>query len=173
MPSVRKISKIDTEFYDFQEDFLESMDDFGRSEITEIQAFGSTWTISNERKFETINEVQVYVDALISSTSFQSAFPNLKKRILVKASKKTDKVIEADAWSHSRTLIEIPEHSGTWRSWAMRELIVLHEVAHCVTPKRDGHGENFRKTYFDLLSFVYGGSFSGYARTSLWDSLTG
>lgn len=80
------------------------------------------------KHFAFTSNVQAYVTALEDSAWFKAQFPNVKRRIRVDVNRRT----KAYARGGHGT-ITLP-HDKTAR-WAWNEIVVLHEVAHNLTPE--------------------------------------
>ena len=102
---------------------------------------GSTIAIPMERKFSSIETVQRYVDTLVGP----------------------DKIKVSPTRSDSqhafgrRGHISFPvERSRKGAPWALRETVVLHEIAHALNPEFDRHGPSFSATLVDLVERAMG-----------------
>lgn len=95
-----------------------------------VDFYGSMLTVPQEAKFGDIDSVQRYVNTVCEYLGIKDP-PAVRRR-------------RGDAKAHyeydTRT-IAVPEHMGSRNSWAMRESLVLHELAHHLT--HGGHGSDF------------------------------
>lgn len=150
-PPMPSYSREDGAFYEIEEYILTTLEMCNRMGITSRTAFGSTWPMPKEVKFESLNEVQVYVDVLRTRGWAKEAWPRHTKRIMVHANKTgdEDQGVYAGRAYHQNGNIYIPEH-GSGRSRFMRELFVLHELAHYFGSTQ-GHGEVFVATLMKLI----------------------
>lgn len=108
-----------------------------------VHAYGSTFTLPEERKFGTIENVQTYVNKVYEFMGRDNP-PTVRAR-------RGENQAHYQPFSH---IIAVPEHRGSQHSWAMREVVILHEIAHSLTPA--GHGPEWVGTFTDLVSRVVG-----------------
>ena len=118
--------------------------------ITTLQVAGSTIPVPIERKFGDLAGVQRYVDLVMSRVAVDYGVP---ETITVRARK-------GDARAHYEpftAVIAVPPHPNRGQSWAMRELLVLHEIAHHLTSKAlQSHGPEFVAAEMDLMDRFVG-----------------
>ena len=141
----------DKEFYEVEDYILQMMDNAARFGITSREMYGSTWPIPHEVKFDTINEVQVYIDRIKISEWAKAEWPRHSKRVLVKphlTGREDEGEYHGTAY-HQDGVIYIPEH-GAGHSRFMRELYVLHELAHYYSSDNH-HTDKFRATLIKLV----------------------
>lgn len=112
--------------------------------------FGSKLFVQPETIFQNIGEVDTYVKAVLNRYTKRS--DHALKPVKVRARKGN---LEAH-YEFESTTIAIP----TGSNWAMRELVVLHEVAHHITWQTNArvaaHGIEFLNTYLELVSAELG-----------------
>lgn len=106
--------------------------------------------IPNNRRWLEIEDVQKYVDKLVTKAWFKRRWPKIDK-ITVKAPKKD---MGQRAWAYGNYFngrITIP-------MWARQKIVVLHEVAHAIVhPKYGGkHGRFWARTFLELVKFEMG-----------------
>lgn len=109
---------------------------------------GITLTLPPEARFASIESIQSYVDRVRALPSIAANHPRAGIPVTVRAR-------QGDSRAHyenARAVIAIPDNLG---SWAMRELIVLHELAHHLA-WGDQHGSRFAAAFLDLLGAVLG-----------------
>lgn len=105
--------------------------------VVEIQ--GVILTLPPEGKFGSVESVQAYCDKV---TGMVKDIP-----VRVRARK-------GDSYAHYKSgVVAVPD--GRHR-WAMREIVILHELAHHLTRHAGGHGPEFVAAFIDLLSRVMG-----------------
>lgn len=108
-----------------------------------VELDGVTLTLPPEAKFASIDSLQRYVDAVTGMVG----------EVRVRDRRTAH---HAHYEAHSRT-IAIPDRRV---GWAMREIVVLHELAHHYTrTEHEGvaaHGPEFVNTFADLLGRVMG-----------------
>ena len=104
-----------------------------------IEMFGTQVAIPDERKFGTVEAVQAYVDAVMEHLGKD-------REVTVRKRKSADR-------AHYERLgsgIAGPDHE-----WALREMVILHELAHHFTSVDvPSHGQEFRKNFCDLAEKV-------------------
>lgn len=106
---------------------------------TAIKLHGSTIMIPEERRFARIEDIQVYVDAVLK---------HIGKPYGIKVrTRKGDKFAHYEPWTNT---IAVPDNA-----WARREVVVLHEVAHALS-SGDGHGPKFRAAFVELMGATLG-----------------
>lgn len=117
--------------------------------------YGSTLVIPNERKFGDLDSVQRYVDSVLALNWVKGTWTAAEQPVKVRARKG----IKRAHYEPLRHVIAIPDHSSSpgTISWAMREVVVLHELSHHLAgPESDPHGANFAGTMIKLLGEIMG-----------------
>lgn len=102
------------------------------------------------RIFASLEEVQAYVNDITTRTWFIKMFG--PQCITVRF----PKVIREDNWCYgSSTRKEIIMSP---KNWAMRPHITIHELAHCIVPRKTGggHGRYFCRVYLELIRRMIG-----------------
>ena len=126
------------------EEFVRTMfDRAAQHNSRAIDFFGTQLTLPPEARFASIDSVQRYVDEVL---------------VRVGAGPVTVRPRRGAAAAHyeivdGAAVIAVPEHHGTW---AMRELVVLHELAHHLSTAGPAHGPGFVATYCELCETVMG-----------------
>jgi putative metallohydrolase (TIGR04338 family) len=132
--------------------------------ITTLQIAGSTIPVPIERKFGDLAGVQRYVDLVMSRVAADYGVP---REITVRA-RKGDRRAH---YEHFTAVIAVPLHPNRGQSWAMRELVVLHEIAHHLTSKADqSHGPEFVAAELDLMDRFMGPETAFLFRVLAYDS---
>jgi putative metallohydrolase (TIGR04338 family) len=135
-----------------------------RDDFPLASAFGSRIAVPDDRKFGDLDSVQRYVDAVLAldwvrrETPERAALP-VRVRARAGATK-----AEYEFATHT---IAVPPHRVGGR-WAMRELVVLHEVAHHLAGET-GHGPAFVGTMLELVSQIVGEEAGFLLRSALQD----
>jgi putative metallohydrolase (TIGR04338 family) len=105
------------------------------------------------RRFESLEEIQAYVDAMVASWWWRSELPRVEAIEVRMAKEETDPARGGPdlLWDGAR---------GAWKAeatghmelptWAWSELVVLHEAAHVLSPL-DKHGPTFARTLHYLI----------------------
>ena len=105
-----------------------------------IEMHGTNVAIPDERKFGDVEGVQRYVDTVLD-------YLGLDRDVKVRVRKGQKKA----HYEYSAKTIAVP----VGERWAMREMVILHEIAHHVTGvKVPAHGQEFRRNFCDLLERV-------------------
>jgi len=134
------------------EDFIRTMfDRAAEHDSRAIDFFGAQLTLPPEGRFGSVASVQRYVDDVLALPGVRRQWPAVS-RLRVRARR-------AATAAHYENLdgvgvIAVPDRDTA--DWAMRELVVLHEVAHhlCQTPPP--HGPGFVATICTLAELVMG-----------------
>lgn len=136
-----------------------------RAEFPVAVAYGSRVAVPDDRKFGDIPSVQRYVDAVLALDWVRRRAPNraaLPARVRARAG-----ATRAEYESVTHT-IAVPPHRVGGR-WAMRELVVLHEIAHHLVP--DGrHGPAFTGCMLELVERLVGDEAGFLLRCALLDA---
>jgi len=108
---------------------------------------GINLTLPPEAKFASIESIQAYVDRV-------RALPALAhhSRAAIPVTVRARQGERKAHYQNRNATIAIPDTRG---SWAMRELVVLHELAHHFA-WGDGHGPRFAAAFLDLVGTVLG-----------------
>lgn len=113
-----------------------------------VELAGSVVVIPSERRFGSVESVQNYLDAVLALDWVRARWPGAGP-VQVRARRGQRKAhYEADA-----AVIAVPDHADSVRgtAWAMRELVVLHELSHHLAPKEAPvHGPSFRSRLIEL-----------------------
>lgn len=125
------------------------------------EAFGSRVAVPDDRKFGDIAAVQRYVDAVLQLDWVRRRAP---EAVRVRARRGATR---AEYDLEQRT-IAVPTHRVGGR-WAMRELVVLHELAHHLT-RGAGHGPSFVAVMIELVDSLVGAEAAFLLRASLQDA---
>jgi putative metallohydrolase (TIGR04338 family) len=115
-----------------------------------VEFFGTNLTLPPEARFSSVETVQRYVDDVLALRSVRERWPGAApltvrpRRGLTAAHYKRD---------DGGATIAVPERRT---SWALRELVVLHEVAHHLCDADPPHGPEFIATFCELAEVVMG-----------------
>jgi len=115
-----------------------------------IDFFGTQLTLPPEARFASVQSVQRYVDDVLGMAVVRASWPGggplavRARRGVTAAHYERD---EAGAG------IAVPQGRTTW---ALRELVVLHEIAHHLCVDEPPHGPEFVATFCELAGAVMG-----------------
>lgn len=112
-----------------------------------VEMFGSTFNLPNERKFATIENVQTYVDAVLSLNWVREKWDNATTPVKVRERKGQ----KSAHYEYFTNTIAIPLYERG-KAWAMREEVVLHEIAHHLTGPGHDHDSVFTDILCELIS---------------------
>jgi putative metallohydrolase (TIGR04338 family) len=116
-----------------------------------VEFFGTQLTLPPEARFGSLDAVQRYVDDVLNLPAVQrewGAAPPLRVRSRRAAT-------AAHYESRNGTgVIAVPDRRDA--NWAMRELVVLHEIAHHLCDVRPPHGSQYVTTLCTLAELVMG-----------------
>ncbi|QCB49426.1 TIGR04338 family metallohydrolase [Rhodococcus sp. PAMC28707] len=119
-----------------------------------VEMFGSTITLPIERKFASIESVQSYVDAVLTLNWVRETWPHAGSVVQVRERSGTG----ASHYERDTQTIAMPLHRNN-EAWALRELVVLHELAHHLQPEVSGlasHGGEFVDRFVTLVGEIIG-----------------
>lgn len=134
------------------EDFVRTLFDRAAEHgSASVGFFGATLTLPPEARFASVAAVQRYVDEVLALPSVQQQWSQIAP-LKVRARR-------AATAAHYENrdgagIIAVPDR-GT-ADWAMRELVVLHEVAHHLCTAQPPHGPQFVATLCRLAELVMG-----------------
>jgi putative metallohydrolase (TIGR04338 family) len=120
------------------------LDRAARDENPLVQVGGISLTLPPEAKFASIASIQTYVDRVLAIPAIAEL--NDRGPIRVRSTRKG-----ARKAHHQGNEIAVPDER---LGWAMREIVVLHEVAHHLA--WDHHGPQFAESFLTLLDVVMG-----------------
>lgn len=111
---------------------------------------GITLQLEPEAKFDTLDQVQAYVDRVTVHPGV-IALTGITGRVTVRPRKGT----RFAHYERRNRAIAVADHGS---KWALRELVLLHELAHHYSPAfGDGsHGPKFVSTFTNLVEIVIG-----------------
>jgi putative metallohydrolase (TIGR04338 family) len=115
-----------------------------------VDFFGATLTLPPEVRFASVDSVQRYVDDVLGLTAVRTRWPAVAP-VAVRARRG----VTAAHYEHdgSSATIAVPDRHGTW---ALRELVVLHELAHHLDRTEPPHGPDFVAAFCELADAVMG-----------------
>ena len=116
-----------------------------------VEFFGGQLTLPPEGRFASVESVQRYVDDVIALPAVRQQWPE------VSAPRVRPRRAASAAHYENRDgagVIAVPDRHAA--DWAMRELVVLHEVAHHLCRVLPPHGPEFVATICTLAELVMG-----------------
>jgi putative metallohydrolase (TIGR04338 family) len=119
-----------------------------------VEIHGSTITLPIERRFASLASVQSYVDAVLKLNWIHETWPRAGTVVHVRERSGTG----ASHYERDSQTIAVPLHRRN-EAWALRELVVLHELAHHFEPEESdmaAHGGEFVDRFVSLVSEIVG-----------------
>lgn len=125
-------------------------DNAERAGSREAVFLGTRLTVPPEAKFASVESLQRYVDQVLALPPVRQRWPGRVDAVAVRK-RKGGRAAHYERIGAS-AVIAVPDES-----WAMRELVVLHELAHHFGDREGGaHGAGFQETYVELAGMVMG-----------------
>jgi putative metallohydrolase (TIGR04338 family) len=109
-----------------------------------VEFFGAQLTLPPEGRFGSVAAVQRYVDDVLAHVGADRPLTVRARRGVTAA--------HFERFDQSAT-IAVPDGRTTW---ALRELVVLHEIAHHLSDAEPPHGPEFVATFCELAEAVMG-----------------
>jgi len=115
-----------------------------------VEFFGTQLTLPPEARFSSVESVRRYVDSVLGHPAVRERWPRAGP-LAVRARRS----VSAAHYERREGVaaIAVPERRTTW---ALRELVVLHEIAHHLSDAEPPHGAEFVATLCDLAGVVMG-----------------
>ncbi|MEZ0365619.1 TIGR04338 family metallohydrolase [Mycobacterium sp. pUA109] len=113
-----------------------------------VEFFGTQLTLPPEARFGSVAAVQRYVHDVLALPAVRQRWPAVAA-LTVRARRGA-----TAAHYEPPGVIAVPDGHGA--GWAMRELVVLHEVAHHLCDAHPAHGPQFVATLCTLAELVMG-----------------
>jgi putative metallohydrolase (TIGR04338 family) len=114
-----------------------------------VEFFGTQLTLPPEARFASVASVQSYVDDVLAHPRIRSG--RLGAGPLIVRSRRGATAAHYER-ADGRAVIAVPER----RTWALRELVVLHEIAHHLCDAEPAHGPAFVSTFCEVADVVMG-----------------
>ncbi|MGW0250296.1 TIGR04338 family metallohydrolase [Nocardia goodfellowii] len=124
-------------------------DEFGSRTV---DLYGSQITLPIERRFASVDSVQAYADKVLALNWVRAQWDraSVPVRVRSRAGATAAHYEAADA------VLAVPLHTGG-TAWALRELVVLHEIAHHLGAASEAaHGPEFCSRYLELVDGIIG-----------------
>lgn len=116
-----------------------------------VEFFGTPLTLPPEARYGSVSAVQRYVDDVLALPAVRQHWP-APGPLRVRA--RRGATAAHYEYRSGTGVIAVPERSTA--DWAMRELVVLHEVAHHLSRVQPPHGSEFVATMCTLTGLVMG-----------------
>lgn len=115
-----------------------------------VDFFGTQLTLPPEARFGSVDSVQRYVDDVLSLPAVRMRWPAVAP-LAVRARRG----VAAAHYEHdgAAATIAVPDRDARW---ALRELVVLHEIAHHLNRAEPPHGPEFVDAFCGLAGAVMG-----------------
>ncbi len=134
--------------------------------VRTVELAGTQITLPPEARFGSLDAVRRYVEQVLARESVLGRYPRAVREVVVRPRRGHR---SAHYESSVPAVIAIPEMSEG--RWALRELVVLHELAHhLVEPGGAPHGPEFASALIDLVTDVLGPEVGFVYRVILTDS---
>jgi putative metallohydrolase (TIGR04338 family) len=116
-----------------------------------VEFFGAQLTLPPEARFASVATVQRYIDDVLALPAVRQRWPTVAPL--------TVRTRRAGTAAHYENrdgvgVIAVPDRGSA--DWAMRELVVLHEIAHHLCDAQPPHGPQFVTTFCTLAELVMG-----------------
>lgn len=132
----------------------------------QLELFGSRLTLPVERRFASVESVQDYADRVLALNWVRARWPRAVAPVTVRARAGA----AAAHYEPATATLAVPLHTRDGAAWALRELVVLHELAHHLEPEGAevaAHGPEFVERYLVLVDEIVGGEAAFVLRTTL------
>ncbi|OBG99582.1 MULTISPECIES: TIGR04338 family metallohydrolase [unclassified Mycobacterium] len=116
-----------------------------------VDFFGTQLTLPPEARFGSVASVRRYVDEVLALPSVRRRWPGVSP--LKVRSRRAATAAHYESQDGAGT-IAVPDRDTA--DWALRELVVLHEVAHHLCQAEPPHGPEFVATICELSELVMG-----------------
>ncbi len=122
-----------------------------------VELAGANVTVPAEAQFASADSVRDHVERVLAMPSVRERFPRARVAVAVRERRGHTRAEYRSAAYSSGGLPEIAIPTSTEGRWALRELVVLHEIAHHLDDSGGpAHGRGFADTLIDLVSLVLG-----------------
>jgi putative metallohydrolase (TIGR04338 family) len=115
-----------------------------------VEFFGTQLTLPPEGRFASAPSVQHYVDDVLAHPAVRTQWPAAGTLTVRGRRGATAAHYER---SDEGATIAVPDRGSTW---ALRELVVLHEIAHHLCVAEPPHGPEFVATFCEVAEAVMG-----------------
>jgi putative metallohydrolase (TIGR04338 family) len=116
-----------------------------------VDFFGTQLTLPPEGRFGSVEAVQRYVDDVLALDAVRRRWPAAGK--LTVRARRGISAAHYEYGDDADAVIAVPDRHTTW---ALRELVVLHEIAHHLCRAEPAHGPEFVAAFCELTEAVMG-----------------
>jgi putative metallohydrolase (TIGR04338 family) len=116
-----------------------------------VEFFGTQLTLPPEARFGSLAAVRRYVDDVLALPAVRRQWPDLAP-LRVRARRATTAAHYENQYGTGVIAVPNPRDAD----WAMRELVVLHEIAHHLCDEDPAHGSQYVTTLCTLAELVMG-----------------
>ncbi|MBF6339813.1 TIGR04338 family metallohydrolase [Nocardia abscessus] len=149
--------------YDAEQDVREIFDLAEKVPGRMVEVFGSRINLPAERRMVSLESISVYLNSVLALGWVQDRYPRARIPVTVRARR-------GAAHAHyepATSMVAVPLHHRA----ALRELLLLHELAHHLQPPASaGHGPQFCGVFVELLDGVMGPEAGWLMRAALADN---
>lgn len=117
------------------------------TEVRTYEFYGSKLELPIERKFASLESIETYCNTVLKLRQVRERYPIQAAKPITVRARKTDRSAH-----YQRGEIAICPNGSRW---ALREMVVLHELAHHLAIG-DDHGRKFQTAYAFLLTECVG-----------------
>jgi putative metallohydrolase (TIGR04338 family) len=114
-----------------------------------VEFFGTQLTLPPEARFGSVEAVADYVGKVLAMPAVRQRWQ--PEALTVRA--RRGQTAAHYEYQSGTAVIAVPDGSARW---ALRELVILHEVAHHLCPAQPAHGGAFATTFCELAEIVMG-----------------
>jgi putative metallohydrolase (TIGR04338 family) len=133
------------------EEFVRTMFDRAAERGNQVvDFFGTQLTLPPEGRFASVAAVQTYVDDVLTHPAVREQWPTAGSLRV-----RPRRGVRAAHYERAGDVATIAVPEGR-SAWALRELVVLHEIAHHLDGADPPHGPAFVATFCDLAAAVMG-----------------
>lgn len=130
-----------------------------------VEVAGSRLTLPVERRFASIADVQRYVDKVLALDWVRGEWQRAAVPVIVAERVGTKKA----EYKRFASVMEVPVR-GPRSTWALRELVILHELAHHLAEGIEiAHGPSFVDRLIALFGGIIGPEVAFLARVTMLD----
>ncbi|PXX05157.1 TIGR04338 family metallohydrolase [Mycolicibacterium moriokaense] len=116
-----------------------------------VDFFGTQLTLPPEARFASAPSAQRYVDEVLAHPAVRARWPSVGA--LTVRARRGAAAAHYERSDEDGATVAVPDRRSTW---ALRELVVLHEIAHHLSDAEPAHGPQFVATLCGLAEVVMG-----------------